>query len=256
MTLALIKIGLALFILIITIVPGIWPFFRKAQLLETDSYAELEYPVGESLASGIFLGAGLMHMLPDAAQDFNQAGYHYPFPFLLAGISFLLLLLLEHIGMALKHRYSQLVASITLITVAMLSIHSLLEGAAVGLTVSLATTMLIFIAIIAHKSVASFALSVHLNRSRLSLTSRIIAFCLFASMTPLGIFSGNWVLGSTQHSPLLTPIFSSLAAGTFIYIGTIHGLGRASLIRHCCNMKEFFVMSFGFTLMAIVAIWT
>ena len=75
-------------------------------------------------------------------------------------------------------------------------------------------------------------------------------------MTPVGIFGGDWLLATTQHDSLLTPIFSSLAAGTFLYIGTLHGLERASLIRHCCNMKEFFFMLAGFMVMAIVAIWT
>lgn len=74
-------------------------------------------------------------------------------------------------------------------------------------------------------------------------------------MTPSGIFAGDWILSYSQTNSLLTPVFSSLAAGTFIYIGTLHGLDRASLIKHCCNMREFFFMLLGFTLMAIVAIW-
>ncbi|OGT62497.1 MAG: hypothetical protein A3E85_00610 [Gammaproteobacteria bacterium RIFCSPHIGHO2_12_FULL_45_12] len=256
MTLTSLKLMLTVLILLAACIPGIWTFYQIAKHMEIKPFSELNYPVGESLASGIFLGAGLLHMLPDAALSFTEAGYRYPFPFLMAGISFLFLLLLEHIAMALKHRYSQLVDSITLLTVTMLSIHALLEGAAVGLALSFATALLISIAILTHKGVASFALSIQLHRGHLSFTARILAFSLFAIMTPIGILCGDWILSSTPHSPLLTPIFSSLAAGTFLYIGTLHGLGRASLIRHCCNMKEFFVMLFGFSLMAVVAIWT
>lgn len=256
MTLALLKIVLAFIIFLVAVIGGIWPFWRKAHALVGAKLVEFEYPVGESLASGIFFGAGLLHMLPEAARDFASAGYSYPFPFLIAGASFLLLLLLEHISGALQHRSQHLLSSIALLTAAMLSIHSLLEGTAVGVATNLATTIIIFIAIIAHKGAASFALAINLNRSPLSLVTRILVFSFFAIMTPIGIFGGDWLVTTSQHSVLLTPIFSSLAAGTFLYIGTLHGLQRASLIRHCCNMREFVFMLLGFSTMAVVAVWT
>ncbi len=256
MTLALFKVILAIIVFLVAIIGGLWPFIKKINHLTSEEITEFDFPVGESVASGIFLGAGLLHMLPDAVKDFSKAGYDYPFAFLIAGASFLLLLLLEHISVSLKHHSAQLFSSIALLTVTMLSIHSFLEGAAVGLAASFATTIIIFIAIIAHKGAASFALSINLNRSHIGLTYRIIAFSIFVLMTPLGIFSGDWILATTQHGTLLTPIFSSLAAGTFLYIGTLHGLERTSLIRHCCNMKEFFFMFTGFIIMAIVAVWT
>jgi zinc transporter ZupT len=195
-------------------------------------------------------------MLPDAATEFTKAGYHYPFPFLIAGGSFLLLLLLEHIVGSLNHHANYFLSSIALLTVCMLSIHAFLEGTALGLSEGFATTIVIFIAIIAHKSATGFALSVNLNKSMLSFSSRLINFSIFALMTPLGILGGTWILNSTEQNVLLMPILSSLAAGTFIYIGTLHGLARASLIRHCCNMKEFFIMLLGFIMMALVAIFT
>lgn len=256
MTLTPFKIVLAIIVLLVAVIGGFWPFLRKARHLADNALSEFEFPVGESVASGIFLGAGLLHMLPDATRAFSKAGYDYPFSFLIAGGSFLLLLLLEHISVFLKHRSTHWLPSIALLTTTMLSIHSLLEGTAVGLAASFATTFIIFVAIIAHKGAASFALSINLNRGQLSLTSRVIAFSIFAFMTPVGILGGDWLFVTTQHNMLLTPIFSSLAAGTFLYIGTLHGLERASLIRHCCSMKEFFFMLAGFIVMAIVAIWT
>lgn len=256
MTLTLFKLVLALIILLSAIIGGLWPFVKKGRHLSNEAVKELDFPVGESLASGIFLGAGLLHMLPDAATEFTKAGYHYPFPFLIAGCSFLLLLLLEHIVGSLKHHATHFLSSIALLTVSMLSIHAFLEGTALGLAEGFTTTVVIFIAIIAHKSAASFALAINLNKSSLSFNSRVINFSFFALMTPLGIFGGTWILDSTQQNLLLMPIFSSLAAGTFIYIGTLHGLARASLIRHCCNMKEFFIMLLGFIVMALVAILT
>jgi zinc transporter 1/2/3 len=256
MSLGLFKIILAIIILLVATIGGLWPFLKNTNSLAKKELIEFDFPVGESLATGIFLGAGLLHMLPDATQAFSKAGYEYPFAFLIAGASFLLLLLLEHISDSFKHRSTPLLSSIALLTAIMLSIHSLLEGAAVGFSVNFAMTFIIFIAIIAHKGAASFALSVNLNRSHLSLTHRVIAFSIFVLMTPIGILGANWFVLGSQHSTVLMPIFSSLAAGTFLYIGTLHGLGRANLIRHCCNMKEFFFMTVGFLLMAVVAIWT
>lgn len=255
MTLSLFKIMLALIVLLTTVVGGFWPFFKKGHLTNKE-LEHIDFPGGESLATGIFLGAGLLHMLPDATQAFSRTGYNYPLSFLIAGVSFLLLLLLEHISDTFKHRASSFLTSIALLTAIMLSIHSFLEGAAVGLSASFSTTFIIFIAIIAHKGAASFSLSVNLNRSSFRFIQNIIIFSIFAFMTPIGIFCGHWILLKTSHNSLLVPIFSSLAAGTFLYIGTLHGLGRASLIRHCCNMKEFFFMLTGFIVMAIVAIWS
>lgn len=252
MTLSAIKLFIAGIIFIATLLGGLWPLLRK----QSGRLTTAEFPIGESIASGIFFGAGLLHMLPDAAQSFTAAGYHYPWPFLIAALSFLLLLLLEHISVTLQHQQRSGLHSVALITLAMLSIHSLLEGAAVGVASTMATTLIIFIAIIAHKSAASFALAMHLTRSKLNTSQIIVGFGFFALMTPIGIFAGNHVLLPTETYTLLAPIFSSLAAGTFLYIGTLHGLGRASFIRHCCNMREFLCMASGFSLMAIVGIWT
>lgn len=232
----------ALLIFLIALIGGLWPFLKKSK-------KEFEFPVGESFAAGIFLGAGLLHMLPDSAGDFTKAGYHYPIAFLIAALGFLTLLFLEHLSNAIKNH-------IALLTLLLLSIHSALEGAAVGLSSDFITSLMIVIAIIAHKGAASFALSINLNRSKLPRAVLWCGFGLFTLMTPLGIFGGDWINSATQFNVLLTPMFTALAAGTFLYIGTLHGLGRASLIQHCCNIKEFMVMLSGFSLMAIVAMWT
>ncbi len=242
MTLLTFKIIAALITLIFGLIGGLWPFLKK-------TVSEFDFPMGESFAAGIFLGAGLLHMLPDAAREFFQAGYDYPIAYLIASGGFLLLLFLEHLNHAIK-------THIALLTLLMLSIHSLLEGAAVGLSKDLLTSFMIFLAIIAHKSAASFALAINLNRSTLPKIIAWSGFIFFVLMTPLGIFAGEWVITTTQVSALLTPIFTALAAGTFLYIGTLHGLDRAILIRHCCNIKEFVIMLIGFSVMAIVALWT
>src|SRR5262249_8424204 len=145
--------------------------------------------------------------------------------------------------------------SISILAVIILSLHSLFEGTAIGLSNHFLTASMIFIAVIAHKSAAGFALAIQLKRSNLNQTNKIAGFGLFTLMTTLGIFMGYSILLISNSINILIPTFNALAAGTFLYIGTLHGLERATLIKHCCNLKEFLVMLYGFALMACVALW-
>tara|TARA_B100001093_G_scaffold515784_1_gene592968 strand:- start:6369 stop:7097 length:729 start_codon:yes stop_codon:yes gene_type:complete len=241
---------MALIILLLTLVSGYLPFHRRAK----DGQPTKDFPYGEALACGVFLGAGLIHMLGAANTGFTNAGIDYPMAFVLSGCMFLVLLLLEHIGTELKHHANHSNNSIAILSVIMLAIHSLLEGTAVGIGSDLAETVILFVAIIAHKWAASFALSLQINKSTLSLLTKTLLFLLFAIMTPLGVFFGLLVHHFT-HNNIALPIFNALAAGTFLYIGTLHGLSRAVLVDRCCNLREFSMVIVGFTLMAIVAIW-
>lgn len=245
------KLVIALVILLIAIIAGMVPFKKKHLDKQT-----FDFPIGEAIACGVFLGAGLIHMLGDSAQGFIAAGYHYPLAFLIAGMSFLFLLLLEHVGTELQHHHKGTSSVMALLATLMLTLHSLFEGAAVGISGDLLTAIVLSIAIIAHKWAASFSLAVQINKSPLSLMSGLSCFLLFAVMTPVGILLGDAITQTTGNDHLLMPIFSALAAGTFLYIGTLHGLRRAVMIERCCNMREFLFMIFGFSVMAVVAIWT
>jgi zinc transporter ZupT len=244
------KLLLAAAILFLALLAGFLPFKIKNERRDFD------FPVGETLACGVFLGAALIHMLGDADQGFIALGYHYPFAFLIAGASFLGLLLLEHLGNELQAHHDGNSKSMALLAVLMLSIHSLFEGTALGISNNFLTTLVLGLAIIAHKWAASFSLSVTINKSSLRFSIGMACFLIFALMTPIGISIGSLLEHTTSAYPLLMPIFSALAAGTFLYIGTLHGLGRATMIQRCCNIREFLFMILGFGIMAVVAIWT
>lgn len=250
LNLATIKLLSALLIFAMAIIAGWFPMKKNAQLVTTNYV-----PISEALASGIFLGVGLIHMMADANSAFIAAGVHYPFAFLLAGIIFLLLLLFEHIGMELDQHGERHQPAIALIAVFMLSLHSLFEGAALGVTQSLADLTLIFIAIVAHKWAASFSLMVKLKNTSLSFKGVIGYFLLFASMTPIGILLATSLTPYGQNHALVLPIINSMSAGAFIYIGTLHGLKRSVMIERCCNVKEFIWLVIGFLVMAMFAIW-
>ena len=246
-----VKIFSLCLILIVTIIAGLYPFIKKRAATKA-----VNFPIGESLAAGVFLGAGLLHMLGDASAAFNQLHFQYPIAFLLAGGTFLVLLLLEHIGVEIYHHRGSNSNAFAILAVLMLSFHSFLAGAALGLSNNFSMALIILLAIVAHKWAASFSIAVRITSSQLKLSHSIILFAFFALMVPSGILMGSAVNASLSLHPLLEPIFSSLAAGTFIYLGTLHGLEKATLIQQCCKLNRFFFVIMGFAIMAIVAIWT
>lgn len=235
----------------VTILAGAYPFVKKIR-----TRVGLEFPIGEALASGVFLGAGLLHMLGDSAQNFINQGYDYPFAFLITGVMFLLLLSFEHIGREIYEHDGEQSPGFALLAVLMLSVHSFLAGAALGLSDALSVIVVILMAILAHKWAASFALAVQINKSMLSLKMGMSLFLVFAFMVPLGILFGDIINRHLAHYPLLEPVFSALAAGTFLYLGTLHGLKRAVMIEKCCDLRHFVFVIIGFAIMAVVAIWT
>lgn len=74
------------------------------------------------------------------------------------------------------------------------------------------------LAIFLHKGAAgmSLGISMHKTFGKEGQTFVISMMVLFATFTPLGVFLG-WIIAEGEH-PLLEIIFSSLAAGTFLYI--------------------------------------
>lgn len=165
-----------------------------------------------------------------------------------------MLLLLEHLGREMYEHDGEGSKGFAILATVMLSIHSFLAGAALGVSQSLSIVIVILFALIAHKWAASFALAIHINKSKLSHRWGITLFFIFTLMVPLGIFYGNAITTQTQHHPLLEPIFSALAAGTLLYLGTLHGLKRAVMVEKCCNLKHFSFVIIGFATMAIIAI--
>src|SRR3990167_10166965 len=82
---ATLNLFFALSALAIILTAGWFPFKRR---LTTEQH--LDFPIGETLATGVFLGAAMLHMLPESNDLFINQGYHYPFAYVLTGITFLL----------------------------------------------------------------------------------------------------------------------------------------------------------------------
>ncbi len=248
MATASLKLFFALSILAVILLAGWYPFKRRLSGEE-----HFDFPIGETLATGVFLGAAMLHMLPESNAMFNTMGYHYPFAYLITGGIFLLFLWLEHIGKELYHHNDAAHPAFAIFAWLMLSIHSLVLGTALGLSHEYGLVIMLFLAIITHKWAESFAISMQLNKSTLTAKNSAIFFLIFAAMTPLGIFIG-WYFGrGVETNSLIDPILIAVSAGTFLYLGTLHGLERCVMVERCCNLRDFSFVIIGFLLMASVA---
>ncbi|QRN04526.1 zinc transporter [Legionella sp. MW5194] len=241
------KLFFALIIFVVILLAGWLPFKRKSQ------EDHIDFPIGETLATGIFLGAALMHMLPEANLLFHTMGFDYPFAYIIAGLVFLFFLWFEHLGKELYQHHHSNHPAFAILAWAMLSIHSLMLGAALGLNHNNSFVIMLFLAIITHKWAESFAIAMQLNKSSLTFNKSLLFFLSFSLMTPVGIFFG-WYFGhGVETNSLIDPILIAASAGTFLYLGTLHGLEKCVMVERCCNLRDFSFVIIGFLLMASVA---
>ena len=155
MSLLAIKIIAALAILAVGIAGGIIP------LLVARQHGSRRFlSLGNSLAGGIFLGAGFIHLLPEAGEAFEEVA-EYPLAPLLAAVGVGVLLLIDRVlfeGSARKDQDEEAPQPIyPLVLLLVLSIHSIIAGAALGLESEAATSVLVMLGILFHKGSAAFA---------------------------------------------------------------------------------------------------
>jgi zinc transporter 1/2/3 len=255
MSLLLFKITAALIILLTSVLAGLAPL-RAARAKPGHHLLEL----GEALGGGVFLGIALFHMLPDAEQTFQQlyGADHYPYAELLCAAGFAVLLFLEKIVLqTARPLNSENHSAVPYVLPLVLSVHALIEGTALGINVTVTNALIIFIAIIAHKGSESFALATNLGRSRLSMKFAMTLFFIWALMSPLGVTLGSVLAdhSQTHTGQLLAAIFNAFAAGTFLYIATLHKTTHLCTSKHSNHFLEFVLMLTGLGIMALVEIW-
>lgn len=247
---ASLKLFFALSILTVILIAGWYPFKKKFSRHHDEHF---DFPLGETLATGVFLGAALLHMLPESHAMFAALGYHYPYAYIITGITFLIFLWFEHLAKELYQHQDANHPAFAILAWLMLSVHSLVLGAALGISQEYAVVIMLYLAIITHKWAESFAIAIQLNKSRLKTRTSLLFFLSFAFMTPLGIFIGWYFNHGIETNSLFDPILISASAGTFLYLGTLHGLERCVMVERCCNLRNFSYVIIGFLLMASVA---
>ena len=224
------------------------------------SKSEQKFALGEAFSGGIFLGAGLLLLLPDSADNFSTfAGdIDYPFSSLVVGAGFLLILLFDQASRSqTASRDTQRSGGHPFLLFLVLSIHSVIAGASLGLEGVGMASVAIFLAIVAHKGSAGFALGVALVKGGVPLARMRSTIFAFAAMTPIGVALGTFLSAAFSGTTdiVFEAIFDGLAAGTFIYITTFDILPKA--MRSAGNPWLLWVVATaGFALMAVIALWT
>lgn len=241
---------------------GGWVALRLEKARSSDRL----FSLGSALAAGIFLGAGLLHMLPDSQDAFAAVwpGQDYPWPALGAAVGAVVILFLERVLLATSQGEERAMQDAVrqggvypLALMIALSLHSILAGVALGTEATGLGSVAIFIAIIAHKGSAAFSLAVGFQRGGFArgLILRVVAvFCL---MTPLGVGLGL-VFDSLLEASAgrgFEAVFDALAAGTFIYIASLDIIVE-EFSRREGRWGKFVMLCLGLGLMALIAAWT
>lgn len=212
--------------------------------------------LGNAFAGGVFLGAGLLHMLADSSENFTDLlpAVDYPVPALIAGGAILLILGIDQLGR--QHFQGNAVQNGTLLLI-VLSLHSLIAGLSLGLERDVSASLAIFFAIIAHKGAAGFSLGTALAAAGVSDTLRRNRLLIFASATPIGVALGTYMTSTMEgrDAQMSEMIFDGLAAGTFLYIALMD-ICREAFADAYQRWFKLILAILGFIVMAVVAIWT
>jgi zinc transporter 1/2/3 len=296
MSLALLKTTIAITILIAGLVGALLPW-----LLRTKLPSERLMARADTFAGGVLAGAGLIHLLPSGIEGFHTfvPRLEYPIALLLAGLGFLLILMIESVvtpeqspadnperahrsqhpsaansgapdleqsgsdfGPAVcpeldyGPRQLEKTGHYAFILLLVLSVHSIIVGTALGAQESFYDVLVIFVAVIAHKSVAGFALGVGYERTGMPWRRAIPGIAFFATMTPIGIMIGTTVgaLATAHSAHVFNAIFDSIGAGTFLYIGVLDII-RTEFSKPEDRFAKWLATCLGFGIMAVLALW-
>jgi len=216
-----IKLGTLFIIWLVGFAGGILPQFKResAKLLG----------FGNCFSGGVFLAAALVHLLPEAVEGFQRLDPSYErhaYVFCLVGI--FLPFLVERV-LIKNHNHEFLILpgdattksilSVYLLMI-LLSVHSTIEGIALGVQSNPRGTWAVMWAIVAHKFFAAFALGVSLVKGGVSTKWLLQIVFFFSLTTPVGGCFGM-LLNLSFDSGLagfLSESFKGIAAGTFIYV--------------------------------------
>ncbi len=219
------------------------------------------FALGNTFAAGIFLGAGLIHMLPDASEGFRAvAQSDFPFAPFIASLGFFLILFIEKImvneeDLSSKDKYEKS-ESYPYVLISILSIHSIIAGIALGTEHQIGQSIIITIVILAHKGSAAFALAISMLKSGIEKKNIVKLIAMFSFMTPFGIMIGTFISNvlSGDASEFSIALFDALAAGTFLYVA-IMDIFQEEFSDRKDTVIKLTMAILGLLLMALLAVW-
>jgi zinc transporter 1/2/3 len=104
-----------------------------------------------------------------------------------------------------------------------LSIHSILEGLAIGISSNKAEVFSTTMAVLAHKAFASYALGSSMVASEMKETHFYVLVSVFTFCSVLGIFLGMVFeeVNITNKNSSATGIIQAMVAGTFLFVSIV-----------------------------------
>ncbi|XP_075709369.1 zinc transporter ZIP2 [Rhinoderma darwinii] len=143
----------------------------------------------------------------------------------------------------------------SLILFCTLSIHSVFEGLAIGLQSKYTSALQIAIAVLIHKGIIVFSLSVKLIQNMTTPVWLAIYIVIFSLMSPIGITIGIVVtLKKSAVVTIVQAILEGISSGTFVYVTFLEIL-PSELNSGTRPLLRLFFIVVGFTIMAVIAIW-
>ncbi|KAJ8028411.1 Zinc transporter ZIP1 [Holothuria leucospilota] len=134
-----------------------------------------------------------------------------------------------------------------------LSIHSVLEGLALGLQLTRTATLDLLIALSLHKGIEAFTISLSIVQTPASRALKYITFIVFSCTSPIGVAIGIPITSEENVESvsmlLVNGILQGLATGTFMFVTFIEILPQ-ELKAKGDRMIKFAVMLLGFGIIA------
>ena len=155
------------------------------------------------------------------------------------------------------HNIFEGTTAITLIVFISLSFHSIMEGVAIGVQTKLPWD--VFLAVIAHKALAAFALGLEIMSDKLSRIKFISFIAIFSLMSPLGIWIGSLaVRGSSNQGTdsLASGICTALSGGTFLFVAVMEIIPQELNNNRQDQLMKCVALSLGFISFGLLAFWT
>eukprot|EP00127_Corallochytrium_limacisporum_P001479 Clim_evm3s59 gene=Clim_evmTU3s59 len=140
-----------------------------------------------------------------------------------------------------------------------LCVHSIFEGASVGLAATFRSALVIWIAIVAHKGFEGFALGCEFIKVGLKRHVHVKLAAVYSLAAPLGIAIGagtQVALEDTSILPWIDGIFSAFGGGTFAYLALVIVFAEYFKGDKHQRVTNFLSMCIGFVLMAVPAVFS
>ena len=222
------------------------------------------FSLGSALAGGIFLGTGMLHMLPDAHEGVKllTSSQSLPWVALFTCCGFLLIFFVRRVLMYEEKALEDTVEKKSgkrfspRILILSLSIHSLIAGVAFGAEEIFRKAAILLMAILAYKLSAIFALEVNLHRSGLHKQPGYRKLnSIFSFITPIGIMMGLALTAilSARTEQIVATALDSLTAGSFLYIA-LSDILEEEFMAPKDRFFKFALVTLGFAVMAIITL--